>query len=93
MPRPAGRGFQAVERRRMRAAAAKRRAASGRRCGDTWPEIAHDSMHRGLAILGDADTAARPSRKSGRGAFRTPSYPQLLLKSHMPGKRRLNRGA
>jgi hypothetical protein len=81
MARPAGRCFQAAERRRTPAAAAKRLAASGRRGGYDLPEIARHSTHRGLAMLGDGHATARTSRRSCRGIFKTRSYPQILLKT------------
>ena len=65
----------------MPAAAAKRRAASRRRSGDALPEIAHASMHRGIATPPNDHAAARSSRRSCRGLFRTHSYPQILLKT------------
>jgi len=84
MARPAGRCFQAAERRRMPATGAKRWAASRRRGGDALPEIAYHSTHRGLAILGDGHATARTSRRSCRGVFRNRFYPQILLKSLFP---------
>ena len=93
MARPAGRCFQAAERRRMLAAAAERLAASRRRGGDAPPEIAHASMHPGLAILGDGHATARTSRRSCRGVFRNRFYPQILLKRLFSSVNNLKTGA
>jgi hypothetical protein len=81
MVRPSGRCFQAAECRRMPAAAAKQRAASGRRGSDALPKIGCDSTRRAIATLGDNDSAVQTSWRSGRGLFRTRSYPQILLKT------------
>jgi len=81
MARPAGRCFQAAERRRMPAAAAKQRTASGRREGHTLPEIGCDSTRRGIAALGDDTVAAQISLGAGRGVFSLRFHPQILLKT------------
>jgi hypothetical protein len=65
----------------MSAAAAKRRAESGRRAGDALPEIAHASMHSGSAALGDDHAASRTSRRSCRNELRARCYLQILLKT------------
>jgi len=65
----------------MSAAAAKRRAASGRRGGAALPDIDHASMHGGPAALGDDHAASRTSRSSCRNALRARCYPQILLKT------------
>jgi hypothetical protein len=51
------------------------------RSGDALPEIAHASMHRGIATPPNDHAAARTSRRWCRGLFRTRSYPQILLKT------------
>ena len=45
------------------------------------PKIGCDSTRRAIATLGDDDSAVRTSWRSGRGLFRTRSYPQILLKT------------